>query len=171
MNLFVSDPCPLLSARALDDRRLVKGVLEAAQLLSTVLGGPYRPTHRRHPVTLWVAADDAHAGWTFAHFLALAEEYSRRFRRRHACSLHAPFFQSRLADANAVPAVFANSARNAGLGLDFTDQPPPASDRAYLQARWRLDAARGRPPAWTGTTPPDWAAALKVCPDERERIL
>lgn len=34
MNIFITDPAPTVSAIALDNRRLVKMVLETAQLLS-----------------------------------------------------------------------------------------------------------------------------------------
>ncbi len=167
MNLFVTDSCPTLSARALDDRRLVKAVLETAQLLSTVLGGPYRPTHAGHPVTKWVAAGAGNAGWTFRHFLALCAEYTGRFGRTHACEAHAPAFGERLrreagreaGPGDGAPAAFQNSAGNAALGFDFTDRPVPLSYRDYLLAKWRLDAANGRPPKWTGRTPPGWAGA------------
>ena len=173
VNLFITDTCPVLSARALDDRRLVKAVLETAQLLSTILGGPYRPTHARHPVTLWVAAEAENAAWTHDHFRALCAEYTERFKRRHACEAHAPAFRDGLerrgAPAGAAPASFQNSARNAALGLDFADRPVPDSYRGYLIAKWRLDAANGRPPKWTGRTPPDWAASGAVSHPRAER--
>ena len=167
MNLFVTDSCPGRSALALDDRRLVKAVLETAQLLSTVLGGPYRPTHRNHPVTRWVAGAGANAAWTYAHFLALCVEYSARFRRTHACEALAAGFGAALAPADGPPADFQNSARNATLGLDCTDRPVPLSYRGYLAAKWRLDQAAGRPPKWTGRQPPEWAEWADSTPVSR----
>ena len=50
MNIFVVDTYPVLAARALCDRHVVKMVLETAQILSTISGGPYRPTHQNHPL-------------------------------------------------------------------------------------------------------------------------
>jgi hypothetical protein len=37
MNIFVTSDCPKLSAQALDNKRVVKMVLETAQLLSTAI--------------------------------------------------------------------------------------------------------------------------------------
>ncbi len=83
MNIFASSPCPTQSALNLDDRRLVKMVLESAQLLSTIRGGPYKPTHINHPSTLWAKEYPENTKWLYLHFLALAEEYRRRFNRTH----------------------------------------------------------------------------------------
>lgn len=84
MNIFVTSLCPIESARNLDDRRVVKMLLESAQLLSTSLGGnPYKITHRRHPCTLWVSDHTSHAVWLYRHFIALSEEYTYRFSKTH----------------------------------------------------------------------------------------
>lgn len=83
MNIFASDISPIISAQNLDDRRLVKMTLESAQLLSTTLGGPYKPTHQRHPCTLWVKEHPSHALWLYHHFLALSDEYTYRFDKIH----------------------------------------------------------------------------------------
>lgn len=86
MNIFVSDKCPIKSAQALDDRRLVKMVLETAQLLSTAvyhLGywhhGLYKPTHSNHPCSLWARASKANFEWLGMHAIALANEYKFRY--------------------------------------------------------------------------------------------
>jgi len=59
MNIFVTSNCPKLSAQALDNKRVVKMVLETAQLLSTAIfinstityDNLYKPTHVKHPCT------------------------------------------------------------------------------------------------------------------------
>ena len=56
--------------------------LETAQILSTVCGGPYKPTHQKHPSVLW--AKDNHA-WCYVHFCALLGEYYFRYGKRHKC--------------------------------------------------------------------------------------
>ena len=58
--------------------------LETAQILCTVLGGPYKPTHRNHPCVLWVAAAKGHLWWTLRHWEALCDEYTARYGRVHA---------------------------------------------------------------------------------------
>lgn len=43
MNIFVVDTDPRKAAQSLCDKHVVKMVLETAQILSTISGGPYRP--------------------------------------------------------------------------------------------------------------------------------
>ena len=107
MNVFRCDPSPSLSARALADRHVVKMALESAQILSTVTGGPYKPTHARHPATLWAGASRVNAVWLLAHGIALCDEYTRRFGKVHAC---APVLTgidlSNLPDVDGTPPVY-----------------------------------------------------------------
>lgn len=37
MNIFATDPCPIKSAQFLDDKRVIKMILESAQMLCTAL--------------------------------------------------------------------------------------------------------------------------------------
>ena len=65
MNIFVTSNCPILSAQALDNKRVVKMVLETAQVLSTAIfinsgityDGIYKPTHLKHSCTIWAAVN------------------------------------------------------------------------------------------------------------------
>lgn len=60
-DIFVTDHCPRISAQALDNKRVVKMILETAQLLSTAIfintnmayDNIYKPTHLKHPCTIW----------------------------------------------------------------------------------------------------------------------
>ena len=52
MNIFYLDPDPVAAAQMQCDKHVVKMALETAQILSTVLGGPYKPTHAKHPSVL-----------------------------------------------------------------------------------------------------------------------
>ena len=164
MNLFVTDPSPASSAEALDDQRLIKAVLEAGQLLSTCLGVGYRPTHLRHPVTLWVAADPSHTLYAVLSLQALGAEYSFRFGKEHRTAAMAPMFFEALgrvwpaagigaSDGPSQPVQFQNSARNVGAGVDFTHFPVCEAYRAYLNWKWSHDR---RSPRWTGRSAPSW---------------
>lgn len=92
MNIFASSPCPEKCAQYLDDKRVVKMVLESAQMLSTAIVcrssydlAPYKPTHINHPCTVWVRRNHFNYLWMLNHFKALCKEYTRRFKKRHKC--------------------------------------------------------------------------------------
>ena len=54
-------------------------------MLSTVSGGPYKPTHARHPCTVWAAASTGNYDWLVQLGLALCAEYTYRYGRVHKC--------------------------------------------------------------------------------------
>ena len=63
MNIFVTDSCPVQSAREQCDKHCVKMVLESAQMLSTAWRvfdneraekeNLYKQAHLNHPCSLW----------------------------------------------------------------------------------------------------------------------
>lgn len=159
MNIFASYVCPAESARALDDVRLSKMLLETAQILSTVLRQkgietPYRSTHEHHPVVKWVGAADANFNWTAQHFMQLSREFEFRREREHLSTrIYRPLVQAR-ADVflAQLPASFCNCARRADLGIDFTwMENTHEAYRRYLAARWSRDRL---PPTWHKRQPP-----------------
>jgi hypothetical protein len=86
MNIFVLDRDIETCARYHADQHVVKMILESAQMLCTVLNehgipAPYRPTHRRHPCTLWAGASLANWRWLRALGLHLNEEYKYRYQK------------------------------------------------------------------------------------------
>lgn len=98
MNIFVTDECPYQSAVNLDSKRVVKMVLESAQLLSNachhILGeGPYRKTHWNHPCSIIVRENPLALDWLFFHFKALCLEYTHRYRKVHKCVEHMEIFK------------------------------------------------------------------------------
>lgn len=89
MNIFAVDDDPVAAAQALCDKHVVKMPLETAQMLCTVgqslgVSVPYRPTHAKHPCTLWIGKAAANAEWLVYHGLALCAEYTRRYGKVHA---------------------------------------------------------------------------------------
>jgi hypothetical protein len=90
MNIFVTSPEPDLCAKYLDDKRVIKMVLETAQLLSTAIHamggtGPYKPTHLNHPCSIWVRESRSNYQWTLNHFKALLNQYTIRYGKIHKC--------------------------------------------------------------------------------------
>ena len=102
MNIFVTDRCPIQSARNLPDKHIVKMPLETCQMLSIIYsdwyygvgklyksdGKPYRTSHgafRNHPCTQWAAANQYNLAWLITHGVALCEEYTQRYDKVHTC--------------------------------------------------------------------------------------
>lgn len=94
MNIFATDPCPIASAKALDDKRVVKMTLESCQILNTTLitlgatGIGYKPTHKNHPCVLWAGKSLGNYIWLHDHLEALLNEYTSRYGKIHKCSEH-----------------------------------------------------------------------------------
>jgi hypothetical protein len=74
------------------DRHVIKMILESAQMLSTahrILDDPpwpelYKATHKNHPSSVWVRQSNQHYVWLVYHLLALLEEYTFRYGKKHA---------------------------------------------------------------------------------------
>jgi hypothetical protein len=154
MNIFVTSACPVQCAKALDDKRVVKMVLETAQLLATAIhsyGGSatYKPTHVNHPSAVWCRQTKANYRWTLRHFAALCREYSMRFNRVHKSSTLSAEF---VAGANLMPdgelLPFANCAANRSIGVSYKDESCVfTAYQLYLNDRWCTDK---RTPTWYG---------------------
>ena len=75
MNIFVTHLDPVKCAQNLDDKRVIKMILESAQMLSTSINvsggkGPYKTTHVNHPCSVWVRSSNANYYWLLNHFQA-----------------------------------------------------------------------------------------------------
>lgn len=159
MNIFVLDLDPARAASYLCDRHVPKMLLEAAQMLSTALHGAgaidanarlYRPSHQRHPCTLWVGASRENAAWLVAHARAIAHEW--RLRYGHAADrVHAS--EPVVDDAEALLRLLPDaplSPHAQAMPPEYQHADPVLAYRAYYRgvkrsiARWRL----GAPPWW-----------------------
>jgi hypothetical protein len=174
MNLFASDPDPVVSAAALADRHM-KQALECAQMLSTVLrtaglDAPYAPTGKgaraiahgelyraaypHHPITRWAGATRGNFAWTIAHGLALCDELTRRFgsiHRSRPVIETAADLEATIPDGDLSP--FAVDVPEAWREhVDMTGDPC-AVYRSYLRAKY---TAWGPAARWTRTSPPSW---------------
>ena len=103
MNIFVTDHCPIQSARNLPDKHIVKMPLETCQMLAIIYsdwyygvgklykkdGTPYATKHgafRNHPCTQWAAANQYNLAWLILHGIALCDEYHQRYLPKvHTC--------------------------------------------------------------------------------------
>lgn len=106
MNIFASNDSPLRSAKFLDDKRVVKMILESAQMLCTAAAThkvevAYEPAFTDHPCTQWTMLNVGNYGWLLRHFQALLQEYTYRYHRQHKCETLLP---SLVGARNAIPA-------------------------------------------------------------------
>jgi hypothetical protein len=131
-------------------------LIEAAQVLSSVWGGPYRATHANHPAMIWVKSDWRHYDWLLWHYFYLGEEWNNRFDKRHAAGRWVSFFNKMLKE-NAPKAY---SYADIELRITFQNMTPFKNlevHEAYkecLREKWLNDK---RPPKWTNREKPLWA--------------
>jgi hypothetical protein len=156
LNIFATSADPVASARALDDRRVNKMIVESCQILSSSLhltgrGSPelYKPAYVHHPTVLWTARDPSHYAWLYRHVVALLEE--RDFRtegRAHASSrLLRPLAVH--VETDEEPVEFQNC-------TPFPDmRDVHAAYRKTLMEKWRNDVM---PPTWRRRRKPAFAA-------------
>lgn len=160
MNIFATDEDPRISAMNLDDKRVIKMILESAQMLCTALHehgashlAQYKPTHKNHPSNIWVRENQSNYGWLLLHFAALAGEYTYRTGKHHkSFSLFPELFEgvSYLPKGELTP--IPNCAARADMGISYkhVDDIYEAY-RLYLTDRWANDKIK---PKWTNRTRP-----------------
>jgi hypothetical protein len=152
MNIFVTDNCPYISAKNLDDKRVVKMVLETAQLLSSAIilnGGkaPYKLTHKGHPCTIFTAKTKGNYRWVLNHFKGLCQEYTRRYGKTHKSE---SLMQDLEEGIRFIPdgdlTDFANCSANLSLNISYKHLTDVTlAYKLYLADRWENDK---REPTW-----------------------
>jgi len=151
MQIFATFHSPVKSALALDDRRARKAIIEAAQILSTVLYSRaplhvrsrlYKPVALR-PVITWPGERRANYLWLVQHYEALGVRYLHSSGRQHATIDRLPpsFFKELAA---LVPAGGFTDPPNATENQRYAVSFKHVKDvyrayRLYLQARWRIE--------------------------------
>lgn len=91
MNIFYLDKDPVKAAEYQYNKHVVKMILETAQILCTthiLIDGddadvPYKATHKNHPSTVWARQSADNYEWLYNHFIALSNEYTKRYDRVH----------------------------------------------------------------------------------------
>jgi hypothetical protein len=161
MNIFYIDRDPKKSAEAMTNKHVVKMIPESAQLMSTahrMLDGEhyidassgrrlqrwrmldpvkeqklYKATHFNHPSAIWVRESIANYYWLYEHFIALCEEYTKRYKKTHATEIKLAEILS-IAPKN-IPAVPMTPIRLAITNKDYiVEDRPVSSYRNYYEA-------------------------------------
>ena len=93
MNIFYLDADPVKAAKLQYNKHVVKMILESAQMLCTAhhcygnaeqkLNVPYKQAHLNHPSTVWARKSRATYRWLYLHMMALGDEYTKRYGKRH----------------------------------------------------------------------------------------
>lgn len=111
MNIFYIHKDPVIAARAMTDKHVVKMIVESAQLMSTAhryLDGEmyitlsksgsrlkrwnhptldhilYKSCFINHPSGVWIREAEENYMWLFHHFSALCDEYTARYGKIHS---------------------------------------------------------------------------------------
>ena len=139
MNIFYLDKCPYKAAELEYNKHVVKMILESAQMLCTAHHHyaelldydseyiPYKKAHYNHPSTIWTRQNSRQYYWLFHHMLALGDEYTKRYNKKHLSI-------TKCFDA------LKNCPVGIPLGGEFT-QPPQAmpdeyKDECSIKAYW-----------------------------------
>lgn len=156
MNIFVVDQNPAICAEYLDDKRLVKMVLETAQLLSSAIWlnggiGPYKLTHKGHPCTIWASRNKANYTWLFIYFKELCKEYTKRYNKVHSCEGLTSSFTTGvgyLPDGDRTPWPNCTTYDSNDIFNNY---------KSYLKDKWSADK---RPPRWYKTGKQELSASV-----------
>lgn len=154
MNIFLTNPNPVICAQELDDKRVNKMTVETAQLLSTahrLEGGSssvYRTTHKNHPCAVWARASHLNYLWLYEHFISLCDEYTHRTGKVH---LSDQKLREILQDVpNNIEALARTPFVNCSLRKDL---PIHEAYRDTMRTKWLTDK---RKPTWTMRDEPVW---------------
>jgi hypothetical protein len=175
MNIFATDPCPVISAKNLDTKRVIKMILESAQMLCTALRhhgashlAKYRETHKNHPSNVWARETRSNYEWLLKHFDALLSEYTRYCGKHHACEgmLHNLTVGAQYIPAGPLTPI-ANCAARSDMNISFKHiSDVHLAYKLYLIKRWETDK---RMPFWR--TIPRWHKAYTLLGQTFNRFI
>ena len=181
MNIFVTDDDPRICAINLDNKRVIKMILESAQMLCTALaqhGGlvprqvgttkkgkarydyyfhsglkAYKPTHVNHPSNVWCRETRNNYSWLLMHLRALFDEYTFRTGKTHASEY---IYEELVDGAKHIPqgklTASANCTARQDLNISYKHMSDiPAAYKLYLIDRWANDKLK---PKWTKRSRP-----------------
>ena len=156
MNIFYTDECPIKSAQNQCDKHVVKMILESAQMLCSVhhrynskVKHLYKPTHTKHPSTIWAGDSQQNYEWLYNHFIALCDEYEHRYSRVHLTrvKLEKPLNNIPVG----IPNIGMTKLRLAITDKTFHKKCPIKSYRKYY-----ISKQFNFPMVWTKRTKPRW---------------
>ena len=165
MNIFVVHPDSQVCARALDDKRVGKMLMESNQLLSTAVREWLpdiederlcRPTHASHPCSVWARRSYLNFDWLLCHARELNLEWHWRFATWHGSGRRTEFLltlRDRMycampKDQSLDVVQFVNCAGNFKHLSNVHE-----AYRQCMRDKWHNDV---RPPRWSQRGEPEW---------------
>jgi len=158
MQIFVTDMCPKIAAQDLDDRRVLKLILETAQLLGLAarqqgygncIIDPAPPkTIANHPLVKWVGKNRENYNWTREYFEALCKEYTLSSGKTHKWEMY------KLGFWDAQRTVIPKGEMTPFVNLSHFNTGDITEDyKACLREKWDNSAVKL---TWKRRTPPTW---------------
>lgn len=148
-----------LNAKALDDKRLSKMILETAQMLCTCIRHKYmhllsedeqallyKSTHDNHPCNAWVRGCDMNFRWLTRLFRAYSGEYEYRFNKTHASYVKLYDIFRDIVFELEVRASAGDTATPLPNCTPYKDKPTHIAYMMTLCDKWESDE---REPVWT----------------------
>jgi hypothetical protein len=137
MNIFFLHRNPHLCARFHCDKHVIKMTLESTQLLysahtdmTAAPKGGYKPTHMKHPCSIWVRESVQNYRWLVRLAKELVKQYRWRYGgKTHACEEHIAWLEENepaLADREMTPPRLA-------MPDEYKGEDPVAAYREYYR--------------------------------------
>ena len=151
MNIFLPyENSPTYSAMVLDDKRLLKQILETRQILQVAEGES--EGFKNHPITKHYIQYKAFLAY---YGCCCCLEYAYRFNKRHK---YCDYFEKKNNEyrdwANYVP-YYAAGAKNSPNCVRTTENVSELYQNKLCE-KWDEDTTKGRPPKWTRHITPEF---------------
>ena len=145
MNIFpiAEKLCPIQSAKELCGKHSSRMPLETAGMLSfifpegeTSIKNDRKNRHYLHPASIWVRESLGNFEWTLLHGLAQCEEYTRRYKRRHASQDFIEWAEKNYSSLSFKIKDLTPMARCFGQFKEFLEKDEPDTLKAYRKFYW-----------------------------------
>lgn len=168
LNIFVLSRNPVESAVAQVNKHVVKMPLETAQMLCAAYPdgvAPYKKTHYNHPCTIWARECIENFDWLIQHGIALCEEYTFRYNRRHKCQDIIEWCRDNPPE---LPSLGSKTCFAVAIADDQICRLVPNFDSLSVVNKYRMYYLydKSRIAQWTNREPPEWWADYNFMDEE-----
>lgn len=148
MNIFYVDDNPIKSAVELCNRHVIKMPSETVNMLLWPFrlqgiqiplnhnGKQIKLSHLNHPCSRFTRQSNSNFNWVWVHFMALCEEYERRYKRQHASYLWNDFIKQNVDRLVFEDSTGTNFPRCFGGVIDSSDYKDLSTMDLYHKYYW-----------------------------------